>query len=140
MKLHHIGMLSKDMRREAEHLRASCGYEIVSGEIVDEIQTAKVMFLKLPGGDSFLELISPYGDGSKLEASLKKGQKLHHICFQSDDIISDLKNFRSKGFFILSEPVGASAFPERKIAWVMDSNRNLFELVESADGKQIFEL
>ncbi len=135
MKLHHIGMLSKDMRREAEHLRESCGYEMVSDEIVDEIQTARVMFLKLPGGDSFLELISPCGDDSKLDGAIKRNQKLHHICFQSSDILSDLRNFRSKGFFILSEPVEASAFPGRKIAWVMDSDRNLFEIVESGGDK-----
>ncbi len=143
MILHHIGILSNDIKREAQHLAESCGYVPASGEIVDEVQTARVMFLRpseREGGGAFLELVSPYGDKSKLKGSLKKNQKFHHVCFQSDDIFSDLKNFRSKGFFVLSEPVVASAFPGRKIAWVMDSNRNLFEIVESADGHQVLEL
>lgn len=135
MLLHHIGMLAKDLRAEAERLRGVCGYEIVSDEIEDKVQTAKVMFLKLPQTDSFLELAAPLGENSKLARALKNGEKLHHLCFQTDDISADLKNFREKGFLILCEPVAAAAFKDRKIAWVMDSQKNLFELVESGSGE-----
>ena len=103
MKIHHIGMLSANIEKEARHLCESCGYERVSDEIVDEIQTAKVLFLKLPAENSLLELISPHGENSKLDGAMKKGIKFHHICFQSDDMESDLKKFRNNGTFEKTE-------------------------------------
>ncbi|MBQ6534465.1 MAG: VOC family protein [Opitutales bacterium] len=135
MKLHHIGMLSKDLDADAEHLCGACGYERASGRITDKIQTAEVLFLRLPGESSYLELVAPSGENSKIEGALKKGVKLHHICYQTENISADLENFRSKGFFVLCEPVEAAAFPGRRIAWIMDAKKNLIELVESgAEG------
>lgn len=133
MKLHHIGLLTKDIAKSAAHLCESCGYEIVSEIIEDPIQTASVQFLKLKSSPEFLELISPLGEKSKLQNALKKGVVLHHMCYQTDDIHAALENYKKNGFYVLCEPVDAAAFPFRKIAWVMDFQKNLFELVESTE-------
>ncbi len=135
MKLHHIGILSKDIERDARHLSQSCGYEIVSDIIEDKVQTVKVLFLKQKGDSSYIELVSPLEEissGGKIAVALRKGIVLHHMCYQTDNIERDLKNYRDNGFFVLCEPVAASAFKGRKIAWVMDSFKNLFELVENS--------
>lgn len=130
MKIHHIGMLAKDIAAESERLCACCGYEKVSPLVEDKVQTAKVLFLRLPGDSPYLELISPIGENSKLSGALAKGATLHHICYETGDIFADLANFRANGFLTLCEPVAAPAFENRRIAWVMDAKKNLFELVE----------
>ena len=132
MKIHHIGVLVKDIEAEAKRLCEACGYEIVSDIIEDKIQTAKVQFLRLPNDSSYMELISPIDECSKLSNALKKGNPLHHICYESDNSITDLQNFRNNNFLTLCEPVEAPAFNNNKIAWVMDSKKNLFELVEKS--------
>lgn len=134
MKLHHIGLLVKDIQSEAAHFCKACGYEICSDIIEDKIQTAKVQFLKLPKDESYLELICPNSENSKLANALKKSVRLHHQCFETCDIEKDLAHFRENGFMIICQPTPAAAFNEKKIAWVMDANKNLFELLEENYG------
>jgi len=130
MILHHTGLLTQDIDAAREHLCAACGYTVVSDIITDPVQTARVQFLRLPGCQSFLELVTPEGEHSKLSAALKNKTPFHHLCYQTDDIEGDLARFRENGFLILCQPVPAAAFPGRRIAWVMDAFKNLFELVE----------
>ena len=137
MKIHHIGVLVKDIPSEAVRLCACCGYEVVSPIVEDKVQTARVQFLRLPGDSPYLELVSPIGENSKLSGALQKGAPLHHICYQSRDICADLERFRANGFLTLCQPVPAPAFANRKIAWVMDAKKNLVELVEEGGTLQL---
>lgn len=129
--LHHVGYLVSDIRSAAAHFRDVLGYAAESDVIEDPQQTSLVQFLRLPGGQSWLELISPNGPGGKLTAALAKGGGLHHLCYEVRDIDAACLKFRGKGCAMISPPVDARAFPGRRIAWFMDNRRFLFELVEA---------
>ena len=133
LALHHTGLLVRDTARAATYYR-QMGYRIESEAIDDPIQTARVLFLRIPGTTHWLELVAPLGPESKLNNAIAKGGGLHHLCYEVDDINQALAFFRAAGSLVISEPVSAIAFPGRRIAWTMDRQRLLVELVEAGPG------
>ncbi|MBO7522168.1 MAG: VOC family protein [Opitutales bacterium] len=140
MKLHHIGVAAADIEKTAARYRESLGYEKASGQIEDKFQQAVVQFLSLKGSPHFLEIVSPNSDKSPLKKFAASGAKLHHLCYQTPDINSALQKLRESGFFIIQEPAPAAAFPGRSIAWAMDSDKNLIELVEEKPGEDFLRV
>jgi len=129
--LHHVGYLVADIVDAAKHFRDVFGYSLESEVIEDPIQTARVQFLRPPGGTSWLELIAPIGSGGKLGPALAKGGGLHHLCYEVKEIDGACVHFRENKCLMISAPVTARAFPGRRIAWFMDNRRFLFELVQA---------
>lgn len=134
LTLHHTGLLVKDVAVAARHYADVLGYRIESEPIDDPVQTARVQFLRLPGAVHWLELVAPLGSESKLAGALAKGGGLHHLCYEVADIATATAHFRAAGCMVISEPVPAVAFPGRRIAWLMDRQRFLFELLEAGEG------
>ncbi|MBC2594326.1 VOC family protein [Ruficoccus amylovorans] len=132
--LHHTGYLVGDLPAAGAHFCGLLGYRVESAVIEDSAQTARVQFLRQPGADSWLELVSPASENSKLSSALKKGGGLHHLCYEVDELGAACAHLRAGGMFPLGEPVPAVAFPGRRIAWFMDARRLLVELVEAGKG------
>lgn len=132
--LHHTGLLVRSVEQAARHYVNVLGYRIESEPIDDPVQTARVQFLRLPGASHWLELVAPLGPESKLAGALAKGGGMHHLCYEVGDIVAATAHFRAAACMVISEPVPAVAFPGRRIAWFMDRQRFLFELVEAGPG------
>lgn len=140
MKLHHIGIASADLEKTAAHYRACLGYETASEKIEDKFQQAFVQFLRQKGSAHFLEIVCPNSEKSPLKKFASSGAKLHHLCYQTPDIKSALQTLRGSGFFILQEPLPCAAFSNRSIAWAMDAEKNLIELVEEKEGEDFLRV
>jgi methylmalonyl-CoA/ethylmalonyl-CoA epimerase len=138
MRLHHTGVVVRDIKRAAGDFVSLWGYRFASGIIHDPLQTAHVQFLSLGDDRPFLELVAPDGPGSKLSVSAKERQGPHHLCYAVSDIEGMCDRLRDYGLFLIQEPVPAVAFPGRRIAWLMDRNRVLTELVE--EGQDDWEI
>jgi methylmalonyl-CoA/ethylmalonyl-CoA epimerase len=130
LTLHHVGVLVNDIAQKSAFYTRRLGYEVQSEVIHDRLQTALAQFLKLPGQTTYLELISPDGPDSKLSSALRKGEGLHHLCYGSAQIENDFARLRGEGLVPICDPVPATAFPGRKIAWLVGLDRVLIELVE----------
>ncbi len=128
--LHHVGVLVSDIAEKCAFYTRRFGYEIRSEIIHDRLQTAFVQFLRLPGQATYLELVSPDGPESKLANALRKGEGLHHLCYGTEHIEDDFTKLCGEGLVPICEPVPATAFPGRKIAWLVGVDRVLIELVE----------
>ena len=98
--------------------------EIVS----DDIQNVSVAFIKMAG--ITVELIEPLNENSPINSSLKKGQRLMHLCFQVPDIGDAIKKGRENGFHCIAKPVPAKAFKNKRIAWLFSKTYGLVELLE----------
>jgi methylmalonyl-CoA/ethylmalonyl-CoA epimerase len=133
-KLHHVGLLVNDIEAEAENFANRLGYRIESETIEDRTQTAFVKFLRQEGATSWLELITPNGEKSKLTSALSQGGGLHHFCYEVDDLNLACANLRKEKMMMVGKPVTAEAFPGRKIAWFIGRNRVLIELLEAGNG------
>ncbi len=134
-RLHHVGLLVANVATASEQLIKRFGYVAESPVIEDPLQTAFVMFLKLPGADHWTELVAPNGPGSALSTALKtrKGGT-HHLCYEIADIASACERLRDRGMLLVAPPVPAMAFGGRRIAWLIDADCLLVELVESGPG------
>lgn len=134
-RLHHVGLLVASIEEAARIHSQRYGYLVESEVILDPVQTARVLFLRLPGGGNWLELVSPANDSSKLSNALKKrGEGLHHLCYEVDDIESACTSLREQAQLMLAPPTPATAFLGRRIAWFMDRRGHLTELLEAGDG------
>ena len=130
-RLHHIGILVPDVAASSTQYKHAFGYEEVTAVIHDPVQAAFVKFLKLPGSDHFVELIAPDTPASHLQKALQRSTAVHHFCLISDDLDASLNNARNNSWLTLSNPVPSVAFRGKKIAWLMNRERALVELVES---------
>jgi methylmalonyl-CoA/ethylmalonyl-CoA epimerase len=127
---HHIGVLVKDIPSALIRYTESLGYEIRSQVFHDPVQTAYVQFLGLPGSTVHFELISPDGLESRLQNALKKGGGIHHICYSVSSIDEAVTTLQSQKWLVIHPPQPATAFNGRKIAWLMNRDHLLVELVE----------
>ena len=130
LRLHHVGIVVEDIATASVDYARRLGYELKSGIIHDPVQTAYVQFLHLPGDNALLELVAPDGPSSKLSNALTKGGGLNHLCYETTDIERSCADLRESGFAIIQPPLPAIAFQGRRIAWLMNRDRVLTELVE----------
>ncbi len=118
--LHHVGLACSSID---EVLGANV-------KIHDPIQKVHVAFADMHGLP--VELIEPATPDSPVSASLAKGQKLVHACYEVDDIRKSIETAKKNGFHLLSQPVPATAFENRPIAWLVHKVFGLIELVQRA--------
>jgi methylmalonyl-CoA/ethylmalonyl-CoA epimerase len=134
---HHVGVLVKDVAAASPGYINGLGYESCSDIVHDPRQTAFVRFLRLAGENSYLELVSPDGPGSVLSNALRKGGGIHHLCYATSDLEHSLQRLASQGLLLLRTPEPAVAFGGRKIAWMLNRDHLLIELVEQGPVGQI---
>lgn len=132
--LHHLGYLTADLGLAVAHFQNTLGYSVESPVIDDAAQTARVQFLRQPGSFSWLEIVTPNGPHGKLNNALRRGEGLHHVCYEVSDLEAACARYRERGCLMVGAPTLAQAFPGRRIAWFMDQRRFLFELVEAGAG------
>lgn len=137
MELHHFGVLVQDIESCSADYVEDFGYEIRSEIIHDRVQTVYVRFLALPGESKYIELISPDGPKSFLQNALKRAPGLNHTCYATSAIERCLEYMSSKGALIIHDPVPAVAFCNKRIAWLMDRNSILLELVERGERGEL---
>ncbi len=137
LRTHHIGVLVRDVASATESYVANLGYEIKSEIFHDPVQTAFVRFLGLPGDSACLELIAPDSPDSRLAIALKKGGGINHICYEVQAIEDAVLLLRDRKYVTIQAPVPAVAFNGRRIAWLMNRDHLLVELLETAVAPQL---
>jgi len=128
MKLHHIGIVVKDIKEGINTYKDVFGFSQESEIVHDKIQKVKVVFFSTNTSDVQIELISPAAEDSPVSNFLKKGGGLYHLCYESEDLEKDMEKFRKNGAKVLSKPVEAEAF-KKKIVFLY-FKRDIIELVE----------
>ncbi len=84
-------------------------------------------------GESKVELLGASEPGSVIETYLsKRGEGLHHVAFEVDDIHHELKRLKKEGFTILNEHPKPGA-DNKLVAFIhpKDNNGVLVELCQS---------
>jgi methylmalonyl-CoA/ethylmalonyl-CoA epimerase len=128
-KINHIAVAVNNLDEAAKFYQSSLGLSLSGVEVVSA-QKATVGFFQI--SESHIELVQPSEPGSPLEKFLEtKGQGIHHICFEVDDIEAEIKELLDKG----TEMIDAQPRPgahNSKVAFIhpKSSNGVLIELVE----------
>lgn len=131
MKLSHIGILVKDIEQGIKNHELLFGYKQLGPIVDDTTQKVRVVLMGTSDADPVkIELISPLADDSPVTDLLKKRQSLYHLCYEVPDIEEAKKKARENGAVIISNPVEAPLFDNRKICFLFTRDHYVIELVE----------
>lgn len=130
MEIDHIGIAVKDLDAAIEIYEKILDTPCFKRETV-ESQKVETAFFQT--GESKVELLGATSTGSVIHSFIeKRGQGIHHIAFEVNDLDSEIKRLRKEGFtFINNEPVPGA--DKKRIAFLHPkcSTDVLIELCES---------
>jgi len=93
-KLDHIGIAVEDIEKAVETYER-LGFTV---ESVDDVPGFGVRVAFLPMESGNVELVQPVADDSAMAKYLeKKGEGIHHLCFEVYDIRAELKRLEAAG-------------------------------------------
>ena len=100
--IEHIGIAVRDLEASNELFRKLLGSEHYKTESVAS-EHVTTSFFQI--GESKIELV---GSDPEVETAIskyisKKGQGIHHLAFEVDDILESMQEMREKGFILLNE-------------------------------------
>ena len=109
-RLDHVGVAVRSLEDALAPYKDGLG--LIVSEI-EELPTEKVRVAFLPMGESRLELLEPTADDSPIARFLqRRGEGIHHLCFQVDDIEAVLKRLKKAGVELVDEKARAAAASE----------------------------
>lgn len=114
MKFDHIAIAVKSIEQSSKIWQDLFGFtEITEGT---EITESKVKVSAFEVGNIKIELIEPLSDDSPVARFLeKRGEGLHHICFEVKDIESTLEELKNKGAKVIDETPKKGAFAKKTV-------------------------
>jgi len=128
-KINHIAIAVNNIEEAAKFYQNVMGLNLSGIEVV-AAQKTRVGFFKI--GESNIELVQPSEPDSPVAKFLEsKGQGIHHICFEVDDVEAEVKAFLEKGAAMVDQKPRSGAH-NTKVAFVhpKSSNGVLIELCE----------
>lgn len=127
-RIDHIAVVVENLEHALGIYRDALGMKLDHVETIPE-QDVKIGFL--PSGETAVELLEPINPDSGIGRYLaKRGEGLHHICLEVDDINATLSELRAKGARLIDETPKRGA--HGKIAFIHPKGANgvLVELIE----------
>jgi methylmalonyl-CoA/ethylmalonyl-CoA epimerase len=97
--IHHIGIAVKNLPAAITEYKARWG-AIVTLEEELPAQSVRLAFLQAP--NTLIELLAPLSPQSTLARFIeKRGEGLHHICYEVGDIVSELARLTREGVTLI---------------------------------------
>ena len=130
-RIDHVAIIVRNIEQALTFYRDTLG--IMPGEIkVVPTEQVRIAFLPLGGpGGSEIELVEPTNPDSSLAKFLeKRGEGLHHICLEVDNIDAALADMQAKGAPILDKQPRIAAEGRAIFLHPRGTNGVLLELVE----------
>jgi methylmalonyl-CoA/ethylmalonyl-CoA epimerase len=113
-KINHVAIVVADIDESLKFWRDALGIELSH---IEDVPSQKAQVAFLPLGDSEVELVKPTSDDSGAAKFLaERGGGMHHLCFETDDVVGMLADLKAKGVRLINEePI---VLPGRKMAFV----------------------
>jgi len=130
MHIDHIGIAVKDIKAATKTYSKILNASPTKSETVESEKVETVFFQT---GESKVELLGPTAPDSVIAKYVdRKGEGIHHVAFEVDDIYSELDRLRKEGFTILNEQPKDGA-DNKLVAFVhpKDNHGVLVELCQS---------
>ncbi|MGD8463209.1 MAG: methylmalonyl-CoA epimerase [Anaerolineae bacterium] len=101
MKIDHIGIVVHSIPAALQVYQAALGLSL---EEMANIPDQQVQVAFLPIGESNIELVQPTTEDSGIAKFLaKRGEGIHHICLEVDDIEAALAQLKAHGVRLIDE-------------------------------------
>jgi methylmalonyl-CoA epimerase len=132
-RIDHIAIIVRDIEQALVFYRDMLG--IAPGKIKEvPSEQVRIVFLPMGGpGGSEIELIEPTAPDSSLATFLeKRGEGLHHICLEVENIDAELADMREKGALVLDKQPRIAAEGRAIFLHPKGTNGVLLELLEKS--------
>ncbi|MFC1935068.1 methylmalonyl-CoA epimerase [Chloroflexota bacterium] len=98
----HLGVAVQNLEEAREYYRSILGLEssdpIIAGD--GSLQVSMV-----DTGNVIVELLYPIREGNVVAKFLeKRGEGIHHVCYEVDDINAEIVRFKERGMEVIGEP------------------------------------
>ena len=130
LALHHTGVVVEDLDAAEAKYRA-LGF--TGGERISVPEQAVEAIVYPAGEGRYLELISPTdAEGPIATFMAKRGEGMHHVAYQVDDIAAELARLKAAGVRLIDESPRIGAHVGWQIAFIHPESTNgvLTELVQ----------
>lgn len=132
MRIEHLGIAVKNLKAATKTYEKLLNASPYKTEIVESEKVETVFFQT---GESKIELLGATEPDSVIAKYVeKRGEGLHHVAFEVEDIYAELDRLRQEGFTILNEKPKAGA--DNKLVAFVHPKNNHGVLVELCQGKE----
>jgi len=127
-KIDHIAIVVRSIEEALKVYRDALGLPLAH---VQEVPEQKVKIAFLPIGDCEIELVEPTAADSGVARFLeKRGEGLHHICFEVEDIEAALRDLAARGLRLIDKQPRQGATGRVAFLHPKSAHGVLIELVE----------
>ncbi len=100
-KIHHVGIVVRNLEDAYAFYRDTLGLPVHKTAVVED-QGVKAALLTI--GNSEIELLEPINaTGGVAKFLERRGEGLHHICFETDDVHKELTATKAKGIELIDQ-------------------------------------
>jgi len=94
-RIHHVGIVVKRLETAYRFYRDVLGLPLVKEQVVPEQGVRATL---LGAGETEIELLEPLGETTPVGRFLaRRGEGLHHLCFETRDVAASLTALKDKG-------------------------------------------
>ncbi len=127
-KIDHIAIVVHNIEEALQVYEGALGLELAEVKEVPE-QAVRIAFL--PIGESEIELVEPLTAESGIARFLeKRGEGLHHICLEVDDIEAALQDLAAQGIRLIDKQPRQGAHGRVAFLHPKSAHGVLIELIE----------
>lgn len=100
-KIEHLGLACRSAEASALFFADVLGLPVVARETLEGM---KLKVVKVRSGESVLELLEPMDGEAVISKFLAaKGEGIHHVCFEVEDLRGAMRELKAKGYTPLWE-------------------------------------
>ncbi len=100
-KIEHIAVAVADLDAAVGHYEHVWGLQVEHREVVSDQGVEEAM---LPLGPAYLQLLGPTGPDTTVGRFIeRRGEGLHHIAYEVDDLAAALASLKEKGVRLIDE-------------------------------------
>src|SRR5882724_1709431 len=100
-RIHHVGIVVRSLEEAYRFYRDDLGLHVHK---TAEVRDQGVKAALLTVGHSEIELLEPIDPAGGVAKFLeKRGGGLHHVCFETDDVVRELAGTKAKGMPLIDE-------------------------------------
>ena len=100
-RIHHVGIAVRDLDKALEFYRDVLGLHV---HALDTVEDQGVRAALLTIGESEIEILEPTHPEANMAKFIdRKGEGLHHICFNTPDVDGDLEVLKAKGVELVDQ-------------------------------------
>ncbi|MGH7948417.1 MAG: methylmalonyl-CoA epimerase [Candidatus Binataceae bacterium] len=100
-RIHHVGVVVAKLDDALEFWRGALGLRVIKSATIEDQGVRAAL---LDAGNSEVELLEPINpDGGVAKFLARRGGGLHHVCFETDDVVAELDAARAKGIQLIDQ-------------------------------------